>query len=278
MNLFNDSMKSITLFVAQGMIDAIQEFDRERGEGVNMRVGVHTGTVLCGIVGTRRFKFDVWSNDVTFANKMESTGKPGRVHISEETSKFLGGSYVLEEGEEVFGMFCMHFYTRFIFVGTHSCLLINKTNIVCLGHKTYFIEGRQLYSPYEHDQCLTPSIPVNLRLIISPAVSPQSALSFTHSPPPVSPRDIDLRNDKHSPRVPDVNNFLSPNPFNFRTKASSLPSILDSDVELDEKRDKGFTERNENSSKSPTSVGKCSIYLIMRSDFRGNEVRFLGKP
>ncbi|KAL0883780.1 hypothetical protein ABMA27_015876 [Loxostege sticticalis] len=213
-----------------GMIDAIQEFDRERGEGVNMRVGVHTGTVLCGIVGTRRFKFDVWSNDVTFANKMESTGKPGRVHISEETSKFLGGSYVLEEGEEVF------------------------------GHKTYFIEGRQLYSPYEHDQCLTPSIPVNLRLIISPAVSPQSALSFTHSPPPVSPRDIDLRNDKHSPRVPDVNNFLSPNPFNFRTKASSLPSILDSDVELDEKREKGFTERNENSSKSPTSVGSYGKY------------------
>ncbi|CAG9563562.1 unnamed protein product [Danaus chrysippus] len=88
-----------------GMIDAIQEFDRERGEGVNMRVGVHTGTVLCGIVGTRRFKFDVWSNDVSFANKMESTGKPGRVHISEETSKFLGGSYVLEESEEVFGSY-----------------------------------------------------------------------------------------------------------------------------------------------------------------------------
>lgn len=85
------------------MIDAIQDFDRERGEGINMRVGVHTGTVLCGIVGTRRFKFDVWSNDVTFANKMESTGMPGRVHISEETSRFLGGSYVLEEGEEVFG-------------------------------------------------------------------------------------------------------------------------------------------------------------------------------
>lgn len=86
-----------------GMIEAIQNFDRERGEGINMRVGVHTGTVLCGIVGTRRFKFDVWSNDVTFANKMESTGKPGRVHISEETTRFLGGSYVLEEGEDVFG-------------------------------------------------------------------------------------------------------------------------------------------------------------------------------
>lgn len=93
------------------MIEAIQDFDRERGEGINMRVGVHTGTVLCGIVGTRRFKFDVWSNDVTFANKMESTGCPGRVHISEETSRFLGGSYVLEEGEEVFGESLFYYLT-----------------------------------------------------------------------------------------------------------------------------------------------------------------------
>ncbi|XP_037297233.1 LOW QUALITY PROTEIN: adenylate cyclase type 9-like [Manduca sexta] len=208
-----------------GMIDAIQDFDRERGEGINMRVGVHTGTVLCGIVGTRRFKFDVWSNDVTFANKMESTGKPGRVHISEETSRFLGGSYILEEGEEVF------------------------------GHKTYFIEGRQLYSPYEREPCFTPSNPVNLRLIISPAASPQSVLSFHHTPIIVTPKD-----DKLGTQKPESNNFLSPSSFNFRTKASSLPSILDSDTELDEKRDKAYTEGTDSSSKSPTSVGSYGKY------------------
>ncbi|XP_013185832.2 adenylate cyclase type 9 [Amyelois transitella] len=212
-----------------GMIDAIQDFDRERDEGINMRVGVHTGTVLCGLVGTRRFKFDVWSNDVTFANKMESTGKPGRVHISEETSKFLGGSYILEEGEEVF------------------------------GHKTYFIEGRQLYSPYDYDHCLTPSNPINLRLIISPAASPQSVLSFNNSPIPLSSRD-QSRDGKASPRTVESSNFLSPNPFNFRAKASSLPSILDSDAELDEKREKGFPERTDGSSKSPTSVGSYGKY------------------
>ncbi|KAJ8870767.1 hypothetical protein PR048_027066 [Dryococelus australis] len=71
-----------------------------------MRVGVHTGTVLCGIVGTKRFKFDVWSNDVTLANQMESTGKPGHVHVSCTTSKFLGDAYVLEPGDTVNGSVC----------------------------------------------------------------------------------------------------------------------------------------------------------------------------
>lgn len=85
------------------MIQAIKQFDQEKNEGVNMRVGVHTGTVLCGIVGTNRFKFDVWSNDVTLANRMESTGKPGMVHISEKTLEFLPDLYFLEEGEPVFG-------------------------------------------------------------------------------------------------------------------------------------------------------------------------------
>ncbi|KFD63408.1 hypothetical protein M514_08325 [Trichuris suis] len=80
------------------MIEAIHQFDIDREQEVNMRVGIHTGTVLCGIVGRRRFKFDVFSNDVDLANMMESTGQSGRVHISESTAKFLGNEYILEEG------------------------------------------------------------------------------------------------------------------------------------------------------------------------------------
>lgn len=80
------------------MIEAIKDFCHETGEKVNMRVGIHTGTVLCGIVGNRRFKFDVWSNDVTIANKMEASGQPGKVHVSAESIKFLKERYVLDEG------------------------------------------------------------------------------------------------------------------------------------------------------------------------------------
>ncbi|EFN82657.1 Adenylate cyclase type 9 [Harpegnathos saltator] len=54
------------------IIEAIKQFDIERREGVNMRIVVHMGTVLCRIMSTKRFKFNVWSNDVTLVNKLES--------------------------------------------------------------------------------------------------------------------------------------------------------------------------------------------------------------
>ncbi|OQR75498.1 adenylate cyclase type 9-like, partial [Tropilaelaps mercedesae] len=82
------------------MITAIREFDEDSGESVNMRVGVHTGTVLCGIVGTKRFKFDVWSNDVKYANRMESTGRPGKVHVSEVTHELLLDQYLFDEVQQ----------------------------------------------------------------------------------------------------------------------------------------------------------------------------------
>ncbi|MED6294914.1 Adenylate cyclase type 3, partial [Characodon lateralis] len=65
---------------------------------VDMRVGVHSGTVLGGVLGQKRWQYDVWSTDVTVANKMEAGGIPGRVHISQSTMECLHGEFDVEPG------------------------------------------------------------------------------------------------------------------------------------------------------------------------------------
>nr|XP_046263740.1 adenylate cyclase type 9 isoform X2 [Scatophagus argus] len=114
-----------------GMIQAIEQFCQETCETVSMRVGVHTGTVLCGILGIKRFKFDVWSNDVNLANLMEQLGVAGKVHLSEATARFLDDHYQREDGRVA---------------ERAGQSVVEKLK----GLKTYLISGRKL----EHDvQC-----------------------------------------------------------------------------------------------------------------------------
>jgi class 3 adenylate cyclase len=73
---------------------------------LNMRIGVHTGDVYGGIIGTEIVRFDLYGQNVVIANKMESGGKAGRINVSNRTKQILQeletSNYVFEDNEEIY--------------------------------------------------------------------------------------------------------------------------------------------------------------------------------
>lgn len=98
---------------------------------LQMRLGIHTGPAVAGVIGTKKVAYDLWGESVEIANAMESTGVPGKVHISEDTAKHVTGFYKLEPRGE---------------------LPREKEHIPDNMPATFLITGRQLPTPYQHIQ------------------------------------------------------------------------------------------------------------------------------
>ncbi|KZS10628.1 Adenylate cyclase type 4 [Daphnia magna] len=80
------------------MIEIIRQVREDHQVDVDMRIGVHSGSVISGLIGLRKWQFDIWSRDVTIANHMEQSGIAGGIHISMATKNLLGGAYRFEPG------------------------------------------------------------------------------------------------------------------------------------------------------------------------------------
>ncbi|CAG9334360.1 unnamed protein product [Blepharisma stoltei] len=83
----NECMNVISM--AQDMIRIIHQINEECSSELNMRIGIHTGEVIAGVIGTNIVRYDIYGPDVLLANKMESGGEPGKINISEATMSIL---------------------------------------------------------------------------------------------------------------------------------------------------------------------------------------------
>jgi adenylate cyclase len=66
-----------------------------------MRTGIHTGTVVAGIVGTSKFSYDLWGDVVNIASRMESTSEPGYIQVSDAVHIRLQDDFTFEARGDV---------------------------------------------------------------------------------------------------------------------------------------------------------------------------------
>lgn len=75
---------------------ALAQFNTERHQGFELRIGINTGPVVAGVIGRRKFAYDLWGDTVNVASRMESHGLPGKIQVTEATYLQLKDHYELE--------------------------------------------------------------------------------------------------------------------------------------------------------------------------------------
>ncbi len=86
---------------AVALLEAVARVGEKIGSKLEIRVGMHSGPVVAGIIGTRKFAYDLWGDTVNTASRMESHGVAGRIHVAESTYRALRSQFCFEERGEV---------------------------------------------------------------------------------------------------------------------------------------------------------------------------------
>ncbi|HUO83909.1 MAG TPA: adenylate/guanylate cyclase domain-containing protein [Thermoanaerobaculia bacterium] len=82
--------------LAFSMRERLKQFRGRSGRDLQLRIGIHSGPVVAGVIGFRKFAYDVWGDTVNTASRMESHGLPGEIHVSDSTYQMIRGLYRCE--------------------------------------------------------------------------------------------------------------------------------------------------------------------------------------
>jgi class 3 adenylate cyclase len=82
--------------VSLGLGERLVEIETVRQLGIEFRIGIHCGPVVAGVIGTRKFIYDVWGDTVNIASRMESTGVPGRIQVTAAVEERLRHAFEFE--------------------------------------------------------------------------------------------------------------------------------------------------------------------------------------
>lgn len=83
--------------MALDMQRELARFNVKHGAELSLRIGINTGPVVAGVVGTKKFIYDLWGDAVNTASRMESHGIPDAIQVTADTYEFLRDKYILEE-------------------------------------------------------------------------------------------------------------------------------------------------------------------------------------
>jgi adenylate cyclase len=81
--------------MALDLLAAVRVLDTGEGR-IEVRIGIHSGPLVAGVIGRRKFSYDVWGDTVNTAARLEAQGVPGRIHVSEATCALLEDRFLLE--------------------------------------------------------------------------------------------------------------------------------------------------------------------------------------